>query len=51
MKDIYTKKDSSSSTMSFTSQTTKTELIKNLQHFALIVKCDINVLSTQNVTF
>ena len=30
MKDIITKKDSTSSLMSFTSQTTKTELIKKL---------------------
>ena len=30
MKDIKSKKDSSSSLMSFTSQTTKTELIKSL---------------------
>ena len=43
------KKGSLSSTMLFTSQTTKTELIKSLQHFALIVKFYTNVISTQNV--
>ena len=35
--------------MSFTSQTTKTELIKSLQHFALNDKMYQNVISTQNV--
>ena len=45
----YYKKDSSSSTMSFTNPTTKTELVKSLQHFALNVKMYINVISTQNV--
>ena len=49
MKDIITKKDSSSSLMSFTSKTTKTELIKSLQHFALIVKFYTNVILKQNV--
>ena len=49
MKDIYTKKDCSNSTMSFASQTTKSEPIKSLQHFALFVKFYINVISTQNV--
>ena len=49
MKDIYTKKDCSNSTMPFASQTTKTEPIKSLQHFALFVKFYINVKSTQNV--
>ena len=43
------KKDSLSSTMSFTSQSTKTELIKSLQHFALIVKFLTKVILTQNV--
>ena len=42
----YYIKDSSSSTISFTSLTTKTELLKCLQYFALNVKnvqkCDIN---------
>ena len=45
----YYKNDSSSSTMSFTSLTTKTELIKSLQHFALNVKMYKSVISTQNV--
>ena len=35
--------------MSFARQTTKTEPIKSLQHFALFVKFYINVISTQNV--
>ena len=42
----YYKKDSSSSTMSFTNLTTKTELVKSLQHFCVecqnVPKCDIN---------
>ena len=42
-------KDNSSSTMSFTSQTTRTELTKCLQHFELNVKCYTNVIATQNV--
>ena len=45
----YNKKDSSSSTMSFTNPTTKTELIKRLQNFALNVKMYKNLISTQNV--
>ena len=45
----YYKKDSSSSTMSFTNLTTNTELVKSLQHFALNVKMYQNVISTQNV--
>ena len=45
----YYKKDSSSSTMSFTNLTTKTELVKSLQHFALNVKMYQNTISTQNV--
>ena len=45
----YYKKDSSSSLMSFTSQTTKTELVKSLQHFALNVKIYQNVILTKNV--
>ena len=55
----YYKKDSSSSTMSFTNQTktelkslqhfAKTELVKSLQHFALNVKMYKSVISTQNV--
>ena len=45
----YYKKDSSSSTMSFTNLTTKTELVISLQHFALNVKMYQNVISTQNV--
>ena len=49
MKDIITKKDSSSSTMSFTNLSTKTDLVKSLQHFALNVKMYKNVISTQNV--
>ena len=49
MKDFITKKDSSSSLMSFKSQTTKTELVKSLQHFALNVKMNQNVISTQNI--
>ena len=49
VKDIITKKDSSSSTMSFTNLTTKTELVKNLQHLALIVKFYTNLILTQNV--
>ena len=49
MKDIITKKDSSSSLMSFTKLITKTELVKSLQHFALNVKMYQNVISTQNV--
>ena len=47
--DIVTKKDSSSSTMSFTNLTMKTELVKGFQHFALNVKLYKNVISTQNV--
>ena len=43
------KKDCSSSTLSFASQTTKTEPIKSLQHFSLIVKFYTKVISTQNV--
>ena len=35
--------------MSFTNLTTKTELVKSLQHFALNVKMYQNVISTQNV--
>ena len=35
--------------MLLTGQTTKTELIKSLQHFALIVKFYTNVILTQNV--
>ena len=35
--------------MSFTNLTTKTELVKILQHFALNVKMYQNVISTQNV--
>ena len=35
--------------MSFTNLTTKTELVKSLQHFALIVKFYTNVILTQNV--
>ena len=49
MNDVITKKNSSSSTMSFTNLTTKTELVKSLQHFALNVKMYKNVISTQNV--
>ena len=49
MKDIITKKKSSSSLMLFTNKTTKTELIKSLQHFALIVKFYTNLILTQNV--
>ena len=45
----YYKKDSSSSTMSFTNLTMKTELNKSLQHFAFNVKLYKNVISTQNV--
>ena len=44
MKDIITKKDSSSSLMSFTSQTTKTEIIKKLQHFPLQIRKTHSVL-------
>ena len=35
--------------MSFTNITTKTKLVKSLQHFALNVKMYKNVISTQNV--
>ena len=45
----YYKKDSSSSTMSLTNLTTKTELVKSLQHFVLNVKMYKIVISTQNV--
>ena len=45
----YYKKDSPSSTMSFTNLTTKTELVKSLQHFALNVNMYRYVISTQNV--
>ena len=45
----YYKKDSPSSTMSFTDLIIKTELVRSLQHFAFIVKFYTNVLSTQNV--
>ena len=48
MKDIITK-NSSSSTMSFTNLTTKTELVKSLQHFALNVQMYKNVISMQIV--
>ena len=48
-KHYYIKKNSSSSTMSFTNLTTKTELVKSLQLFALNVKMYKNVISTQNV--
>ena len=34
--------------MTFTNLTTKTELVKSLQHFALTVKMYQNVISTQN---
>ena len=40
----YYKKDSSSSTMSFTNLTTKTELVKSLQHFELNVKMYKNMI-------
>ena len=45
----YYKKGSSSSTVSFTNPTTKTELVESLQHFALNAKMYKNVISTQNV--
>ena len=45
----YYKKDSSSSTMSFTNLTKKTEFVKSLQHFPLNVKMYKNVKSMQNV--
>ena len=35
--------------MSFTNLTTKTELVKSLQYFVLIVKFYTNVILTQNV--
>ena len=49
MKDIITKKDSSSSTMSLTNLTTKIELVRSLQHFALNVESYKIVILTQNV--
>ena len=45
MKDIITKK----TVQVLTNLTTKTELVKSLQHFALNVESYQNVISMQNV--